>query len=266
MATARNINFAPEIVHAVTFQYVNGVLTVSGPTFNMNGTTDTVTFSNSANSTATITLVFAANPPGGSTPPLFTFAGYPNLVLAPGATSAALAPQYLNGAVNYTVQVNGTQVGDIYGIASGSSQTGYGPVVVTVNGTTCTPETVVVPYQATILFYSTDGLKHTITWGPNAGNPVPGANHGVSARQSGGKVLHRNITCQQLSLHDGARIHAGWRVRRDGQSQEHELSEAAFLAPAALAAGVFLLGSPSLRNPIANKALPCGNSPALAGV
>lgn len=174
MATARNINFEPETVHAVTFQYVNGVLTVSGTTFNMNGMTDGVTFTNSANSTATITLVFAANPPGGTTPALFTFATYPNLALAPGATSPTLSPQYLNGAVNYTVQVNGTQVGDIYAIASGSSQTGYGPVVVTVNGTACTPETVVVPYQASILFYSTDGLKHTISWGPNAGNPFPG--------------------------------------------------------------------------------------------
>lgn len=174
MATARNINLEPETVHAVTLEYINGVLTVSAHAFNINGYTDAVTFTNSANSTATITLVFAANPPGGTTPALFTFPTYPNLTLAPGATSASLSPQYLNGGVNYTVQVNGTQVGEIYGVESGSPTTYYGPMVVRVSGTTCTPQTVVVPYHGTILFYSTDGLSHPITWGTNAGNPFPG--------------------------------------------------------------------------------------------
>ena len=171
MATARNLH--PEeaaAIKTVTFEYVNGVLTVLSPVVLMSAT-DQIAIGNSPSSTASITLVFAANPPGVANPPgasLFSHLANP-LTLAPGVGTGLMTPSVSNGAVNYIVQVNGTQVGDTYAI-----QVGSGPLYVTVNGTTCTPQTVVVPYQGAIEFFSTDGANHSITWNANAGNPFPG--------------------------------------------------------------------------------------------
>lgn len=171
MAAARNIlPNAEAAIKTVTFEYVNGVLTVVGPAVLMNAT-DQIIIGNSPSSTASITLVFAANPPGVTNPPgakLFSSLANP-LTLAPGVGTGYLTPSVSNGAVNYIVQVNGTQVGDIYAI-----QVGSGPLYVTVNGNASTPQTVVVPYQGFIEFYSTDGVNHNITWNVNAGNPFPG--------------------------------------------------------------------------------------------
>ncbi len=50
----------------------------------------------------------------------------------------------------------------------------YGPLFVTVNGTTCTPQTIVVPLQGSVEYYSTDGLTHDITWNTSNGNPFTG--------------------------------------------------------------------------------------------
>jgi len=179
MATARNLHPETATAWTVTLLYQDADLTVSRPAFLMNGNTDTVTFVN--NSAVPLTLVFAANPPGGSNDAFFNLPTWPNLVLAAnGGSSGALRPQDVYAAVNYTVYANGGMIGDAagYAIQSGTPAQGstpalYGPLYVTVNGTTCTPATVVVPLGGFIQFYSTDGLKHTPNW-TNAANPFPG--------------------------------------------------------------------------------------------
>jgi hypothetical protein len=63
----------------------------------------------------------------------------------------------------------GAVVADVYAV-----QVGNGPLFVTVSGTTCTPQTVAIPLQGSIEYYSIDGLSHTITWNTANGNPFTG--------------------------------------------------------------------------------------------
>jgi len=172
MATARN--FYPEAVavtKTVTFTYINGQLTVVNPAITM-GATDQIVFSNSANSTASIQLVFSTNPPVPNppyTPPGPAILNYPTNPIAPGGSTGNLSPLVSNGAVNYTVQVNGSQVGDIYAI-----QVGNGPLFVAINGATYYPQTAVVPTGGYIEFYTLDGNTYGIGWGAGVANPFPG--------------------------------------------------------------------------------------------
>jgi hypothetical protein len=167
MATARNIFPETEaVLHTVTFTYINNVLSVTIPAVKM-AAADQIVFCNSPSSSAPIQLVFAANPPGVSHPPgpvLFN-----NVTLSPGQSSGNLTPQAANGSVNYTVLSNGATIGDVYAV-----QVGNGPLYVTVSGTTCTPQTVAVPLQGSIEYYSIDGLNHTIAWNTSNGNPFSG--------------------------------------------------------------------------------------------
>jgi hypothetical protein len=167
MATARDIfPEAEAALYTVTFTYINNALSVTIPAVKM-AATDQIIFGNSPSSSAAIQLVFAANPPGVSNPPgspLFN-----NVTLSPGQNTGNLTPLNANGSVNYTVLVGGAVVGDVYAV-----QVGNGPLFVTVNGTTCTPQTIVVPLQGSVEYYSTDGLTHDITWNTTNGNPFPG--------------------------------------------------------------------------------------------
>jgi hypothetical protein len=167
MATARDI--FPEsavVLYTVTFTYINNNLSVTMPAVKMAGT-DQIVFGNSPSSSAAIQLVFAANPPGVANPPgpvLFN-----NVTLSPGQGTGNLTPLNPNGSVNYTVLVGGVAVGDVYAV-----QVGNGPLYVTVNGTSCSPQTAVIPLGGSIEFYSIDGINHTITWNAANGNPFPG--------------------------------------------------------------------------------------------
>ncbi len=167
MATARDIfPEAEAATYTVTFEYVNNVLTVVGPAIKMLAT-DHIVFGNSPSSSASIQLVFAANPPGVPNPPgpiLFN-----NVALSPGQSTGPLTPQATNGSVNYIVQVAGAVVGDVYAV-----QVGNGPLYVTVSGTTCTPQTIAIPLQGSAEYYSIDGVNHSITWNTSNGNPFPG--------------------------------------------------------------------------------------------
>jgi len=166
MATARNIfPEAEAVLNTVTFTYINNTLSVSMPAVKM-AATDQIVFGNSPSSSAAIQLVFAANPPGVSNPGPVLFN---NVTLSPGQGTGNLTPPVANGSVNYTVLVGGVVVGDVYAV-----QVGNGPLFVTVNGTTCTPQTIAVPLQGSVEYYSTDGLTHTITWNTSNGNPFTG--------------------------------------------------------------------------------------------
>jgi hypothetical protein len=171
MATARNIYPEPQATtYTVTFTYINGQLTVSNPAIIMTAT-DQIAFNNSEDSTATISFVFSANPPVPSpyTPPGPAILDYPTALFAPGAGTGNLAPIVPDGAVNYIVQVNGTQVGGPYAI-----QVGVGPLFVAINGASYYPTTAVVPTGGYIEFYTLDGNTYQVGWGVGILNPFPG--------------------------------------------------------------------------------------------
>lgn len=173
MAAARHIpHHFPEKERAaatwpVNFLYNGTTLTNSAEAFKGVSAGDTVTFSNSASSTAPIVITFAANPPIVPTPPpgapLFNVT---TITLAPGANS----PQTVvpaNGSVNYIVSVNGAQVGGPYAI-----QVGAGPLYVEITSMYSQPDPIAVPAGGTLEIYSNDSNTYTIKW-PAAFNPFP---------------------------------------------------------------------------------------------
>ena len=162
MATA-HVTPKEDLVWDIDFNYDGSTLTVS-PQALVVGATDEVNFSNSPNSTATITITFAANPPGVANPP--GPVQFPNISLTPGQT-IGMVPLHPNGSVNYTVSVNGATVEETYAI-----QVGNGPLYVQITDSNSTPDPAVIPLGGTLEMYSTDGNTYNLTW-PATGNPFP---------------------------------------------------------------------------------------------
>jgi hypothetical protein len=173
MAAVRHIPRPETAGLTVTFVWNGSILTNNAPAKIVAVGSD-VTFVNSSSSVAAITINFAPNPPGVSNPPgppLFT---QNTITIQPGQNSGALAlPANTNGAVNYTVSVNGNQEGGPYAI-----QAGTGPLYVQITNFTPNPGEAAVPatvsssQQGMLEMYSTDQTSYTIKW--PAMNPFPG--------------------------------------------------------------------------------------------
>ncbi len=173
MAAARQIPRPETAGLTVTFVWNGSTLTNNTPAKIVAVGSD-VTFVNSSSSVAAITINFAPNPPGVSNPPgpvLFTPS---SITIQPGNNSGALTlPANTNGAVNYTVSVNGTQEGGPYAI-----QAGTGPLYVQITNFTPSPGEAAVPstvsssQQGMLEIYSTDQTSYTIKWPVT--NPFPG--------------------------------------------------------------------------------------------
>ena len=157
MATAR-VHPRTQTAQTINFTWNGTTLTVS-PQGVILDLGESVNFSNSASSTASITIQFKPNPPG---PTLF---GNP-ITLAPGA-STQKTPANVNGSVNYIVTVNGTQVGGPYAIQNGGSAAGGGPIYIQVSDAAgiavTTPDPVAVPQGGTIEVKAIDTHSYTVS-------------------------------------------------------------------------------------------------------
>jgi len=166
MAAARHIPTPETDSLTVTFVWNGSTLTNNYPS-EIVVVGSQVTFANSSSSSAAITITFAPNPPGAR---LFA---QTTITIQPGQNSGALTlPADTNGAVNYTVSVNGNEVGGPYAIQAGS-----GPLYVQITNFVPNPNEVAVPptvgsSQGMLEMYSTDQPYYTIKW--PAFNPFPG--------------------------------------------------------------------------------------------
>jgi hypothetical protein len=146
---------------SINFNYNGSTLTCSSPAIIV-AVGDQVNFSNSPNSTTTINVTFAANPPGVSNPPGPVL--FQPMTLSPGTTDGQTAN--VNGSVNYTVTANGQTFGP-YAI-----QAGIGPLYVQITASNSQPDPIVVPKGGTLQMYSNDASTYTVKW-PTF-NPFPG--------------------------------------------------------------------------------------------
>jgi plastocyanin len=179
----------------VTLTYNGSTLTVSNPAFMHVNAGDTVDFIN-ASPTATLQITFAANPPNVINPPGSPLFGVTSITLGPGANSAEIVLP-ANGSVNYTVTVNGVQVGGHYAI-----QVGNGPLYVTINNDDTNPGTLAVPPGGTLEMYSTDGNTYDLSW-TNTGNPFPTPAPGLLTVTPGvtGNIAYTN-SLKSIAIYD----------------------------------------------------------------
>jgi len=172
MAAARHIPTPETAGLTVTFVWNGSTLTNNCPSAIV-AVGSEVTFANSSTSSAAITITFAPNPPGVTNPPGARLFSQTTITIQPGLNSGVLTlPANTNGAVNYTVSVNGNQVGGPYAI-----QAGTGPLYVQITDFTPNPYEVAVPptvgnSEGKLEMYSTDEPSYTVQW--PAVNPFPG--------------------------------------------------------------------------------------------
>lgn len=173
MAAVRHIPRPEAAALTITFVWNGSTLANSNPAEIVDVGSD-VTFANSSSSVAAITINFAPNPPGVSNPPGARLFTQTSITIPAGQNSGALPlPANTNGAVNYTVTVNGNQEGGPYAI-----QAGTGPLYVQITNFTPNPGEATVPstvsssQQGMLEMYSTDQPYYSIKW--PAFNPFPG--------------------------------------------------------------------------------------------
>jgi hypothetical protein len=157
-------------IWGVNFTYSGGsTITNSNPSFKGVSAGDTVNFSNDPSSTATIVITFAANPPVVTNPPGAPLFNVSSITLNPGDVSPqTVLSTTTDGSVNYSLSVNGVQVGGPYAI-----QVGNGPLYVEITNSDSEPDPIMVPYQGTLTMFSNDPTTtYSIHW-PTT-NPFPG--------------------------------------------------------------------------------------------
>ena len=175
MAAARNLPI-PEAVQTITIDATftptpKGIIVHKG---------DTVNFVN--NSSSTVTIQFAPNPPGPAV------SG--NVSIPANSTGGFVAPN-VDAAANYDIYVGSVkQNTDPYAI-----QVGVGPLYLQVTWSQalgagqCTPDPLSLPFGGSLEAFSTDSTSYTLTWPatgdpftppltsvvPGVGNNIPGA-------------------------------------------------------------------------------------------